>query len=273
MAAEGELTAAGRTDTGRKRPHNEDAIRLIPELGLMVLADGMGGYSAGEVASQIAVDTVISAVRNASAMERGDRLIQEAVSKANRAIIETARKDPDRQGMGTTLAVCLFRHRRVTLAHVGDSRIYRLRRGQLQPLTTDHSLNQELLERGYYTRMEARRAGNRHVITRALGVRDHVEATVSEEPVAEGDLFLLCSDGLTDMMDEHSIRYAMESANGDLQAMVDNLVDRANDLGGKDNISVILTRAGKKTDQIQRSPLSALIQKIGNLLRRERNPL
>ncbi|WP_406672097.1 Stp1/IreP family PP2C-type Ser/Thr phosphatase, partial [Natronospira sp.] len=241
MGSETGLTAAGRTDTGRKRPHNEDAIRLEPGLGLLVLADGMGGYSAGEVASQIAVDTVVSTVRNASPLERGDRLLEEAFQKANRSILDTARSDPERQGMGTTIVACLFRRRRVTIGHVGDSRAYRLRRGRMEQLTTDHSLNQELLDRGYYTRMEARRAGNRHVITRALGVRESVDVSLREESVAEGDLFMLCSDGLTDMMDDHSIRYALESRSGALEELADSLVDRANELGGRDNISVILT--------------------------------
>lgn len=272
MAAEGELTAAGRTDTGRKRPHNEDAIRLEPDAGLLVLADGMGGYSAGEVASRIAVDTVVTTVRNASPLERGERLLQEAVSKANRAILDKARDNPDRQGMGTTIAICLFRRRRVTIAHVGDSRVYRLRRGQLERLTTDHSLNQELLDRGYYTRMEARRAGNRHVITRALGVGEQVEATLRNEPVAEGDVFLLCSDGLTDMMDDHSIRYALDSEGGDLERVVDNLVNRANELGGRDNISVILTRAGEKDSTRGSSPVTRLLDGLGRLIRRDKDP-
>lgn len=272
MAAEGELTAAGRTDTGRKRPHNEDAIRLEPRDGLVVLADGMGGYSAGEVASQIAVDTVVTTVRNASPLERGQRLLQEAVGKANRAILDKARDDPDRRGMGTTLAICLFRRRRVSIAHVGDSRVYRLRRGRLERLTTDHSLNQELLDRGYYTRMEARRAGNRHVITRALGVAEEVEATLRDEPVAEGDIFLLCSDGLTDMMDDHSIRYALESADGDLNGVVDDLVDRANELGGRDNISVILIRAGRNAATAGGSPLSRVLDGVKRLVRGEQTP-
>lgn len=272
MAAEGELTAAGRTDTGRKRPHNEDAIRLEPRDGLVVLADGMGGYSAGEVASQIAVDTVVSTVRNASPLERGQRLLQEAVGKANRAILDKARDDPDRRGMGTTLAICLFRRRRVSIAHVGDSRVYRLRRGRLERLTTDHSLNQELLDRGYYTRMEARRAGNRHVITRALGVAEEVEATLRDEPVAEGDIFLLCSDGLTDMMDDHSIRYALESADGDLNGVVDDLVNRANELGGRDNISVILIRAGRNAATAGGSSLSRVLDGVKRLVRGEQTP-
>lgn len=272
MAAEGELTAAGRTDTGRKRPHNEDAIRLEPRDGLVVLADGMGGYSAGEVASQIAVDTVVTTVRNASPLERGQRLLQEAVGKANRAILDKARDDPDRRGMGTTLAICLFRRRRVSIAHVGDSRVYRLRRGRLERLTTDHSLNQELLDRGYYTRMEARRAGNRHVITRALGVAEEVEATLRDEPVAEGDIFLLCSDGLTDMMDDHSIRYALESTDGNLNGVVDDLVDRANELGGRDNISVILIRAGRNAATAGGSPLSRVVDGVKRLVRGEQTP-
>jgi len=272
MAAEGKLTAAGRTDIGRKRPHNEDSIEVITELGLMVLADGMGGYSAGEVASQIAVETVVQAVRNASALERGDRLLQEAIGKANRAILDKARENPEREGMGTTIVVCLFRKGRVTIAHVGDSRLYRLRRSKLQRLTTDHSLNQELLERGYYTRVEARQANNRHVITRALGINDYVEATIREEPVAEGDLFLLCSDGLTDMMDDHSIRYAMDKKDQDLDAMAVNLVRRANELGGRDNISVILTRADRVgVFPDTGSPLAGLRRGLKRLLGREKD--
>ncbi|MCP1726321.1 protein phosphatase [Natronospira proteinivora] len=270
MAAEGQLAAAGRTDTGRKRPHNEDAIEMAPEAGLMVLADGMGGYSAGEVASRLAVETVLQVVRNASPMERGDRVLQEAVAKANRIILEKAQEDPDRQGMGTTVAICLFRGRRVTLAHVGDSRVYRLRRGRLKQLTTDHSLNQELLDRGYYTRLEARQANNRHVITRALGVGPQVEASICEETVADGDIFLLCSDGLTDMVDDHSIRYTLENAGGDLQERADQLIKRANELGGRDNISVILVQAGQTLEGLDRSPLLQLARQLGEWLKSKR---
>jgi len=267
MAAEGQLIAAGRTDTGRKRPHNEDAIELLPDLGLLVLADGMGGYSAGEVASRIAVETVVQTVRNASPLERGDRVLEEAVAKANRSILEQSEKDPDRKGMGTTLVACLFRRRRITVAHVGDSRAYRLRRGRFKQLTTDHSLNQELLDRGYYTRLEARQAKNRHVITRALGVGPSVEASIQEESVAEGDIFLLCSDGLTDMVDDHSIRYALEVSEGNLQSRVDQLVSRANELGGRDNISVILAQAGEPLEGIQRSPLLQMAKRLSSWLR------
>ncbi|MDQ2068848.1 Stp1/IreP family PP2C-type Ser/Thr phosphatase [Natronospira bacteriovora] len=273
MAAEGKLTAAGRTDTGRKRPHNEDAIEVVIKDGLMVLADGMGGYSAGEIASQIAVDTIVHTVQNASPMERGDRLLQEAIAKANRAILDKAKENPEREGMGTTIVVCLFRRGRVTIAHVGDSRVYRLRRSRLERLTTDHSLTQELLERGYYTRMEARQASNRHVITRALGINRQVDATINEEPVAEGDLFLLCSDGLTDMMDDHSIRYALDKKDQPLEEMATGLVRRANDLGGRDNISVILARAGRGSDRDETaSPLATLREGLKRLLGREKHP-
>jgi PPM family protein phosphatase len=243
MNLEGSLIAVGRTDTGRRRPHNEDAIRVHADEGLLVLADGMGGYSAGEVASRIAVDTVTRMVRNAPDMERADRVLRKAVLKANQAILEAARERPGQEGMGTTVVVCLLRRRRLTVAHVGDSRLYRFRRGQLEQLTVDHSLNQELLERGYYTKMEARRAGNRNVITRALGVGSEVEVALREEPVADGDVFLLCSDGLTDMIDDHSIRFALDKCGGRLEEAAERLIERANAQGGRDNISVILARA------------------------------
>jgi protein phosphatase len=186
---------------------------------------------------------VVNAGRDASPLERPERILREAVLRANRAILEAARDRPGQEGMGTTVVACLLRRQRLTVAHVGDSRLYRFRRGQLEQMTVDHSLNQELVERGYYTRLEARRAGNRNVITRALGVAAEVEVAVRQEPVADGDVFLLCSDGLTDMVDDHSIRYTLEQNREQLDHAADRLVQHANAQGGRDNISVILARA------------------------------
>lgn len=216
---------------------------MDPEAGLLVVADGMGGYNAGHQASRLAVDTVSRVVRTASAMEHPGRLLRDAVERANTVIHESAQDNPAQEGMGTTIVTSLIRGGRITVAHVGDSRLYRLRRNQLELLTRDHSLNQELLEQGYYTETEARRADNQHVVTRALGVREAVEVSLREETVAEGDLFLLCSDGLTDMVDEHSIRYTLELHRDNPEASVDQLIKRANQLGGRDNVAVIVARS------------------------------
>ncbi len=247
MTAERQLVAAGRTDVGRERPHDEDAIHIDEEAGLLVLADGMGGYNAGEVASRLAVESVAEVVRSATELDRGPRLLEEAIVHANRSIRDAAADNSEHEGMGTTIVAGLLCEGSISIAHVGDSRLYRYRDGKLERMTTDHSLTQELLEQGYYTQAEARRANNRHVVTRALGVRDSVEVASRLEPVAEGDIFLLCSDGLTDLVDDHSIQHTLKAAGEDLEQTTEQLIERANALGGHDNIGVIIGRvAGRE---------------------------
>lgn len=240
--------------TGKVREHNEDAIGTNLDTALMVLADGMGGYNAGEVASGIAVRTVLELVppacerevRNSVDPETGlmrqTIILRDAIARANKVIHQTARTQPRCEGMGTTIVACLFYDDRVSIAHVGDSRIYRLRGNRLQQLTMDHSLLQELVDRGFYSREEAARSTNRNYVTRALGVDVTVQVDVQEIDVEPGDLYLLCSDGLPDMVEDEDIHLTISTFNANLPVAGQQLIQLSNDHGGKDNVSVILAQ-------------------------------
>ncbi|MEE4186625.1 MAG: Stp1/IreP family PP2C-type Ser/Thr phosphatase [Gammaproteobacteria bacterium] len=248
------IAAVEVTDTGKVRDHNEDAIGSNRDAGLFVLADGMGGYNAGEVASSIAVKTVQKLV--SEAVEREDRgtrepdtglmrqtiVLRDAISRANKIIHQTAQSQASCEGMGTTIVACLFYDNRLSIAHVGDSRLYRVRGGRLEQITMDHSLLQELVDRGFYTREEAERATNRNYVTRALGVEATVQVDLQEIDVARDDLFLLCSDGLPDMVDDEEIHLTISTFNANLETIGQQLVQLSNDHGGKDNISIVLAR-------------------------------
>ncbi|WP_245995109.1 Stp1/IreP family PP2C-type Ser/Thr phosphatase [Inmirania thermothiophila] len=246
----GSIAFAGVSDAGRVRAHNEDSIGIDEGLGIALLADGMGGHNAGEVASALAVEVVMRELRRRLPHPEGGgdwagfapatRVLAEAVHKANAAIHEAAAARPQCRGMGTTLVGLLFHDDRASIAHVGDSRVYRLRAGVLEQLTTDHTLVQELVARGFYTPEEAATALNRNVITRALGTEPQVAVDLQEEAVRPGDLFLLCSDGLSDMMDDGEIAAELARADSPLEARARRLVALANAHGGRDNISVIL---------------------------------
>ncbi|MFW5969129.1 MAG: Stp1/IreP family PP2C-type Ser/Thr phosphatase [Halofilum sp. (in: g-proteobacteria)] len=247
------IAFADRSDTGRKRPHNEDRVAALPARGLAVLADGMGGHRGGEIASALAVDTVIRELTSrlpGIAMESPDDeaytpeslLVRDVVNESNTIVYETAHTQPQYEGMGTTLVVALFYDDRVTLAHVGDSRAYRLRDGRLDLLTRDHTLMQELIDRGFYTPEEARASLNRNIITRALGTEESVNADLQEEIALPGDIYLLCSDGLNDMVDDETIRLTLDEFGDNLEATADRLIDAANANGGQDNVSVVLAR-------------------------------
>ena len=245
------LDVATLSDSGKVRPHNEDSITQRAEAGVLVLADGMGGYNAGEVASALATELVAEGlqsrclaapdgrpVSNASL----SRWIDEQVSAANSAILQRARTDAGCAGMGATLALAVFRGRTVTVGHVGDSRVYRFRKGELQSLTRDHSLLEEQIRNGLMTREEARKSHNRNVVTRALGVEAEVDTEIQVFDTRPGDIFLLCSDGLTDMVDDDTIGATLGAVQHNLPLAAHNLVQLANDCGGRDNISVILAR-------------------------------
>ena len=245
-----QLEFAALTDTGLLRPHNEDAIALSPDFGLVILADGMGGYNAGEVASNIAITTVrqvmetelqaIAAEPSVDAPVHMSALLSHAVNEANTAILTAALLEPDYSGMGTTLVVALFHHRMLTLAHVGDSRGYRQRDGQLEQLTRDHSHLQEQIDAGLVSLDEAWFSPHRNLITRAVGIEDAIEVEVHDFAVLPGDLYLLCSDGLSDMLTAQHIEAILQESAEDLQLAVANLLASANEQGGRDNISVIL---------------------------------
>ncbi|MDH5501014.1 MAG: Stp1/IreP family PP2C-type Ser/Thr phosphatase [Gammaproteobacteria bacterium] len=254
MTLRGKIDFAELTDTGRVREHNEDAIGSLGEIGLMVLADGMGGYNAGEVASGIAVQIVtelaaVGANREErhgvdphSGLMRQSIVLRDAIYRANKIIYQTAQSQTHCEGMGTTIVACMFYDDKISIAHVGDSRAYRLRGGQLDQITLDHSLLQELVDRGFYSAEEAQRSTNRNYVTRALGVEPTVEVEVHEYEVLPGDIYLLCSDGLCDMVEDDDIHLTISTFNASLDVVGQQLVDLANDHGGRDNVSVMLAQ-------------------------------
>ncbi len=254
MSLRGKIEFAELTDTGRVREHNEDAIGSNPDIGLMVLADGMGGYNAGEVASGIAVQIVTELATEGAAREelndidplsglmRQSIILRDAVYRSNKIIYQTAQSQTHCEGMGTTIVACMFYDDKVSIAHVGDSRAYRLRGGALEQITLDHSLLQELVDRGFYSEEEAQRSTNRNYVTRALGVEPTVEVEVREYDVLPDDIYLLCSDGLPDMVEDDDIHLTISTFNASLDVVGQQLIDLANDHGGRDNVSVMLAQ-------------------------------
>ncbi|HYD34029.1 MAG TPA: Stp1/IreP family PP2C-type Ser/Thr phosphatase [Methylophilaceae bacterium] len=242
------------TDVGLKRDHNEDAIASDAEIGLVVLADGMGGYKAGEVASEIAVLTIVAELKEAmlelepghldpvTEMQAESLLVLDAVKKANESIYYVSQNEPQCAGMGTTLVMGLFTNNRLLVGHIGDSRMYRLRDDELQKLTQDHSLLQEQINSGLITPEQAKTSTNKNLVTRALGVDPDVELELDEFDVEVGDIYLLCSDGLTDMVEDEVIHTTLKSLHTNLELAANHLIQLANDNGGSDNVSVILVR-------------------------------
>ncbi|MFY9802146.1 MAG: Stp1/IreP family PP2C-type Ser/Thr phosphatase [Candidatus Acidiferrales bacterium] len=247
-----------RSEVGQVRENNEDSFGLVPELNLFVLSDGMGGLEAGERASRLAVETVITHCRDAAAnpelavfgsriegvCEASNRLAS-AVRLANQVIYEAAQELGGRGGMGATIVAVLGLEDRLCIAHVGDSRAYLLRKGQFDQLTEDHSFVAEQLRRGILTPEEAGRSKMQNVLTRALGVDRHVEVDVTEELVVEDDVYLLCSDGLFHELSEQQIAGVLAEATGAQQA-ADRVVELANQAGGGDNITAIVLRYAPK---------------------------
>ncbi len=248
------LEMATATHTGMVRSHNEDSVNVETDIGLAVLADGMGGYNAGEVASGIATALIATETREALArlnpqdidQESGEMvahgLLQEVVAKANASIYQSANSQPQYAGMGTTLVVGLFCDNKVTVAHIGDSRCYRFRDNTLEQITRDHSLLQEQIDSGLLTREAARRSQNKNLVTRALGIEPNVVPEIHVHEVRPGDLYLLCSDGLNDMVEDEDIELTVSSLSANLPLAASQLVQMANDAGGRDNISVVLVK-------------------------------
>ena len=236
------------TDTGRARNNNEDSVAVDDATTLVVLADGMGGYNAGEVASGMATSFIKSelgrwlAEASATATDTDVRRAMDiCVDNANRAIFNAANSNPQYAGMGTTLVVGVFREARLLMGHVGDSRAYRYRASRLTQITHDHSLLQEQIDSGLITPEQAAFSANKNLVTRAVGVEDTVLLETHLHEVLPGDTYLLCSDGLSDMLDDESIAQLFSGAES-LPQLADALVAAANDAGGKDNISVVLAR-------------------------------
>jgi protein phosphatase len=242
------------SDVGKKRPHNEDSTISDANNGIVILADGMGGYKAGEVASALAVTSILHDISTGmKKLKRGridqktgfsheSILIRDAIINANGNIFGTAQTDPQCQGMGTTIVVGMFYNNILSIAYVGDSRLYRLRNNKLKQITRDHSLIQELIDRGMYTPEEAAEKTPKNLVTRALGIDAEVKVDIMEESVTPGDIYLLCSDGLNDMVNDEEIHLTLSKYSANLVQTGQELVELANSYGGKDNISVILAR-------------------------------
>jgi protein phosphatase len=237
------------TDRGRLRTNNEDAVVVDPDTQLAVLADGMGGYNAGEVASHMATSMLRAELGRwlqEASPQTTDADLRRAmdlyVDDANRAIFNAANANPQYAGMGTTLVVAVFRGERVVVGHVGDSRGYRWREGQLTQITRDHSLLQEQIDAGLLTPEQAAVSGHKNLVTRAVGVEDIVLLETHFHAVEAQDWYLLCSDGLSDMLNDEDIAAVLEM-HGDLEQAGAALIAAANDAGGRDNIAVILVAA------------------------------
>ena len=250
------LEVVTATDPGMVRSHNEDSIGTDAEIGLAVLADGMGGYNAGEVASGIAVAMLSTEMKQAlehhdphtvdgAGETLAEKFVRENSAKANAAIYQTAKSQPQYAGMGTTLVVALFFDNRVTVGHIGDSRLYRLRKDTFEQITRDHSLLQEQIDSGMISKEQARFSQNKNLVTRAVGIDPEVETEVHTYNVEIGDIYLLCSDGLSDMVQDDDIYSTLSTLQSNLQLAATQLVQLANDSGGRDNISVILVRIVK----------------------------
>jgi serine/threonine protein phosphatase PrpC len=247
--------AYGKTDTGLKRTHNEDNYVIVEDLGLYLVADGMGGHNAGEVASRTAINTIVKFIRRCSVdsqltwpfgidgnISEAENMILTAVRLANKELCQLAAREPNFSGMGTTVAGVFLDGEKVCVVNVGDSRIYRIRGNEILQLTVDHSWVSEQLQKKLITEEEARNHRWKNVITRALGNRNSVEIDVNTVEVAPGDWLLLCTDGLSGMVKDEEIKEIVCSVEGNLELACSTLIQKANEYGGLDNITLILIK-------------------------------
>ena len=249
-----EVKAHGLTHVGRQRQHNEDAFLVEDDARLFLVADGMGGHAAGEIASRIAVDSITEFILHTKEddgtwphaydeqFKRSTNRLMAAVRMANTRVLEAMRKDARLRGMGTTVVACLADENTISIAHVGDSRAYLIREGQLTRVTNDHSWVFEQVQAGMLTEAEAEKHPLRNVITRALGGALQVTPDASEIEPRPGDVILLCSDGLTGMVPEDEINRIVTASGGDLEKACQQLIDAANERGGLDNVTAVLVR-------------------------------
>ncbi len=256
------------TDVGRLRHHNEDAIASDDSIGLVILADGMGGYNAGEVASEIAVLSITAELKEALGCRVSKhtlfdddcffidhnvirKLLVDAVATANASIYFASHTYPQCAGMGTTLALGLFVDRKLFVGHVGDSRVYRLRNQRLAQITEDHSLLQDEIKAGLLNAAQVKHYAHKNLVTRAMGVYAEVALELNEFAVEVGDVYLLCSDGLSDLVDDTLMQTTLNLYMFDLTSAASALVALANDHGGRDNISVILAKVNHTNEDVQ----------------------
>lgn len=236
-----QIRSSWATDVGRKRKVNEDSVSANNGLGLFVVCDGMGGHSCGDMASQTAIEVINGSVSGANGKNK-ESVLKEAIELANQGIWEISTGRVECKGMGTTVASLLVdeKNKRIITGHAGDSRVYRLRGGELTRLTTDHSLVEEQLALGLISKEEAEVSTQKNVITRALGQRETVQVSLANFDIEDGDLVLICSDGLNNMITDTDIKGIITGDLQDLDKTVMKLVESANENGGTDNISVVL---------------------------------
>lgn len=274
MNVSGAIKDVRLTDVGKVRDHNEDAVASDLTIGLLVLADGMGGYRAGEVASEIAVLLIASLITQSmqdefhkeldqSNLLPESHMLKSAVAQANAAIFQVSQEEPQCAGMGTTLVAGVFTNNKLVVGHIGDSRMYRLRNSVLEQITEDHSLVQEQMNAGLITQEQAQTSSSKNLVTRALGIEPEVELELQELDVEVGDVYLLCSDGLSDMVSDAEIAETLRGANGNISHAANRLIHLANDHGGVDNISVLVAIV-KKEFAVEKSWVQNLLEKVKN---------
>lgn len=249
------LNSFALSDPGRIRTLNEDAFAIDDHYAFALVADGMGGHNAGEVASRMAADFLkarledkIRHFRKGAKQPKPAQFAEQLIAEANRAICSAAKAQSDYRGMGTTLALAMLAGDSVSLLHIGDSRIYRLRNGRLEQMTRDDSLLADQIELGLIDESDADASHNRHFVTGALGQNLRPKIHAREVPAEDGDIFLLCTDGLTDLVDDSDIELIIDKLKTNLPMVAQHLVQLANDLGGSDNITVVLARVAKQTE-------------------------
>ncbi|TVT51690.1 MAG: serine/threonine-protein phosphatase [Sedimenticola thiotaurini] len=237
------ISAFSQSDKGRVREINEDSVAVLEKHGLVILADGMGGYNAGEVASQLAVESITANLLPHcidTNQVPSDQVIATAVEAANEAILSMMMATPEYDGMATTVVMGLFHEGRIYYGHVGDSRLYRLRAGQLKQMTKDHSMIQAVVDEGMFASIqEALDAGVKgNILIRGLGINEIVQVDVASDAVVPGDVYLFCSDGLSNMVSDQEMQRILIDSIGDMESAAKQLLDRALERGGLDNISL-----------------------------------
>jgi len=248
-----DISVAAKSDVGRRRKNNEDSYLVQEDLNLFMVADGMGGHSAGEVASKLAVDVICENTEKArgneapvqfgkydSMLSKQANQLMSSIRMANQVIWEAGQSHDEYKGMGTTVAAAYVLDRTVIIAHVGDSRIYRIRDDTIEQLSEDHSVISQQIRMGLITKEEAASSPMKGIITEALGARDTVLVDVDEAEVLEGDYYLLCSDGLSDLVDENEMLETLLRHPEDLRQVCEDLISMANERAGHDNITVVV---------------------------------
>lgn len=254
MSLKGKIQLHGQTDTGLHRNHNEDTIGCDENIALAILADGMGGHRCGEIASAITVSTILEHVRKKVKKLKSSKIdlqsgyniesliLERAITLANTNVYDSSRSNTQYKGMGTTVVAVLFYDNHFTVAHVGDSRLYRLRNDELIQITSDHSYIQELLDCGIYTTEQAKNSEYKNLITRAVGIDAKVQIDIQKDLTMPDDIYLLCSDGVNDMLEDDLIKSILSKNCDDLETAASEIIRSANENGGKDNISALLAK-------------------------------